>query len=76
MPLESFPEDAGTLALAVRKLLNERRASLSASDAELLTTVLSFLDDAQHSGPPLSRADQIVLGGEVVRLLLSVFLGT
>lgn len=70
------PENAGALALEVRKLLKERRASLSASDAELLHTVLAFLEDAQHSSPPLSRAELIALGGEVVRIMLCVFLGT
>lgn len=76
MPQGSIPKDAGTLALQVRKLLEERRASLSASDAELLHTVLAFLEDAQHSSPPLSRAELIALGGEVVRIMLCVFLGT
>ena len=69
-------EDAGTLALAVKKLIEERRASLSASDVELLRAVLTFLEDVQPGGPPLSRADLIALGGEVIRLLLDVLLGT
>ena len=69
-------EDAGTLAFAVRKLIEERRASLSASDVELLRAVLTFLKDVQPGRPPLSRTDLIALGGEVARLLLDVLLGT
>ena len=72
----NLSEDAGTLALAVRELLDERRASLSASDVELLRAVLTFLEDAQRDGRPLTRAELIALGGEVVRLLLNVLLGT
>lgn len=72
----NFREDAGALALAVRKLIEERRASLSASDVELLRAVLTYLEGVQPGGPPLSRAELIALGGEVIRLLLDVLLGT
>lgn len=72
----SLPEDAGSLAHAVRQLLEERRASLSASDVELLHAVLTFLEDAQRRGLPVSRSDLIAFGGQVVRILLDVFLGT
>ena len=72
----SLPEDAGSLARKVRQLLDERRASLSASDAELLQSVLTFLEDAEHRGYPVSRSDLIAFGGQVVRIVLDVLMGT